>query len=62
LDTPLSRTPLYQTNWSDFCSYWYSRLNLVQDPDGNNYAGIAGVKVSALHDTTKTLMVVDRPA
>ena len=62
LDTPLSRTPLYQTNWSDFCSYWFSRLNLVQDPDGNNYSGIARVKVSSLHDTTKTLMVVDQPA
>ncbi len=62
LDTPLSRTPLYETNWSDFCSYWFSRENLVQDPDGNYYPGIAGVKVSSLHDATKTLMVVDQPA
>ena len=62
VDTPLFRVPLYSTNWSDYCSYWYSRLNLVQDPDGNNYAGIAGVKVSSLHDTSKTIMVVDQPA
>jgi prepilin-type N-terminal cleavage/methylation domain-containing protein len=62
LDTPLFRTPLYTTNWSDYCSYWFSRLNLVQNPDGNNYSGIAGVKVSSLHNTTKTLMLADQPA
>jgi prepilin-type N-terminal cleavage/methylation domain-containing protein len=62
LDTPLSTTPLYRTNWSDYCSYWFSRLNLVDDPDGNPYAGLAGVKVSALHNSSKDLMVVDQPA
>jgi prepilin-type N-terminal cleavage/methylation domain-containing protein len=62
LDTPLFSTPLYQTNWSDYCSYWYSRLNLVQDPDGSNYSGIAGVKISSLHNPARTLMVADQPA
>lgn len=62
LDSPLFLTGMYQTNWSDYCSYWFSRLNLVQDSDGNNYSGIAGVKVSSLHNSTKTLMVADQPA
>jgi prepilin-type N-terminal cleavage/methylation domain-containing protein len=62
LDTPLFSTPLCQTNWSDYCSYWFSRLNLVEDPDGNDYSGIAGVKVSSLHNSSKDLMVVDQPA
>ena len=62
LDTPLFYTPLCQTNWSDYCSYWFSRLNLVENPDGGFYSGIAGVKISSLHNTAKTLMVVDQPA
>ncbi len=62
LDTPLIHSPLCRTNWSDYSSYWFSRLNLVQDPSGDYYPGIAGVKVSALHDSAKTLMVVDQPA
>jgi prepilin-type N-terminal cleavage/methylation domain-containing protein len=62
LDTPLFRTPLYETNWSDYCSYWFSRLNLVQNPDGAFYSGIAGIKVSSLRNPAKTLMVVDQPA
>ncbi len=61
-DTPLIHAPMCSTNWSDYSSYWFSRLNLVQDPDGNLYPGIAGVKVSSLHDTAKDAMVVDQPA
>lgn len=62
LNSPLFPTGMYTTNWSDFSSYWFSRLNLVQDSDGNNYSGIAGVKTSSLHNSTRTLMVVDQPA
>jgi prepilin-type N-terminal cleavage/methylation domain-containing protein len=62
LDTPLIHARLCETNWSDYSSYWFSRLNLVQDPAGDNYPGIAGIKVSSLHDTAKDLMVVDQPA
>lgn len=62
LGSPLFTTGMYQTNWSDFSSYWFSRLNLVQDAGGNNYSGIAGVKISSLHQTTRTLMVADQPA
>lgn len=62
LDAPLYPTGMYLTNWSDYCSYWFSRLNLVQDPSGNYYSGIAGVKMSSLHSSAKDLMVVDQPA
>jgi prepilin-type N-terminal cleavage/methylation domain-containing protein len=61
-DAPLFTTSMYQTNWSDYCSYWFSRLNLVQDDNGNNYSGLAGVKVSSLRNSTKDAMVVDQPA
>jgi prepilin-type N-terminal cleavage/methylation domain-containing protein len=62
LDAPLYLSGMYQTNWSDFCSYWFSRLNLVDDSGGNTYSGIAGVKASSLHSTAKDVMVVDQPA
>ena len=60
--SPLFSAPMCQTDWADYSSYWFSRLNLVHDPNGNFYAGIAGIKVSSLRDTAKTLMVVDTPA
>jgi len=62
LDSPLFHTGMYETNWSDFSSYWFSRLNLVQSADGALYHGIAGLKMSSIHDTVKTLMVADQPA
>lgn len=63
LNSPLFSTGMYQTNWSDYCSYWFSRLNLVQQSDGSDYySGLAGVKVSSLRNSTKDLMVVDQPA
>ena len=62
LGSPLYHTGMYETNWSDFSSYWFSRLNLVQSPDGTFYHGIAGLKMSSIHNTVKTLMVVDQPA
>jgi len=62
LDSPLFHFGMYETNWSDYSSYWFSRLNLVQDSDGNFYHGIAGVKMSSIHDAVKTLMVADQPA
>jgi prepilin-type N-terminal cleavage/methylation domain-containing protein len=61
-DSPLFDTGMYQTNWADYSSYWFSRLNLVQNPDGGFYSGIAGVKVTSIHNTAKTLMVADQPA
>ena len=61
-DSPLFHTGLYETNWSDFSSYWFSRLNLVENPAGGFYHGIAGLKISSIHDTVKTLMVADQPA
>jgi prepilin-type N-terminal cleavage/methylation domain-containing protein len=62
LDTPLIHSSMFETNWSDYSSYWFSRLNLVQGPTGDYYSGVAGVRLSSLHDTVKTLMVVDQPA
>jgi prepilin-type N-terminal cleavage/methylation domain-containing protein len=62
LGSPLFHSGMYETNWSDFSSYWFSRLNLVQNPAGVFFHGIAGVKMSSIHDTVKTLMVVDQPA
>jgi prepilin-type N-terminal cleavage/methylation domain-containing protein len=61
-DSPLFNSGMYETNWSDYCSYWFSRLNLVQNTTGGYYSGIAGLKMSFLHDTVKTLMVMDQPA
>ena len=62
LSSPLFHTGMYETNWSDFSSYWFSRLNLVQNPAGGFYHGIAGLKMSSIHDSVKTLMVADQPA
>ena len=60
--SPLFHSGMYETNWSDFSSYWFSRLNLVEDGNGGFYHGIAGRKMSSIRDTVKTLMVVDQPA
>ncbi len=62
LDSPIYFTGMCQTNWSDYCSYWFSRLNLVPNPNGGFYSGISGIKVSSLHNPAKTLMAVDQPA
>lgn len=62
LNQPLIHSPMWQTNWSDYCSYWFSRLNIATNSSGNSHAGIAGVKVSSLHETSKDVMVVDQPA
>jgi prepilin-type N-terminal cleavage/methylation domain-containing protein len=60
-NSPLFHTGMYETNWSDYSSYWFSRLNLVENPSGGFYHGIAGLKLSSIHDSVKTLMVADQP-
>jgi len=61
-DSPLFPTGMYETNWSDFSSYWFSRLNLMQDSSGTPYHGIAGLKMSSIRNAVKTVLVADQPA
>ena len=60
---PLIRASMHDDPWADYSSYWFSRFNLEPNPatDGN-YPGIAGVKISSIRATSRTLMVVDQPA
>jgi prepilin-type N-terminal cleavage/methylation domain-containing protein len=60
--TPLIHSSMHADPWADYSSYWFSRLNLVQDSTGAFYHGIAGLKMSSIRNTVKTLMVVDQPA
>jgi hypothetical protein len=54
---------MHDDPWADYSSYWFSRLNLVADPTtGGFYHGIAGRKMSSIHNPVRTLMVVDQPA
>jgi prepilin-type N-terminal cleavage/methylation domain-containing protein len=63
LDTPLIRTPMHDAEWADYCSYWFSRLNLVKDSaTGQYYHGVSGVKISAIRNQVRTVLVVDQPA
>ena len=63
VDTPLIRASMHDDPWADYSSYWFSRLNLLPDPaTGGFYHGIAGVKISSLHNPVRTLMVADQPA
>jgi prepilin-type N-terminal cleavage/methylation domain-containing protein len=62
LSTPLLHSSMHDDPWSDYSSYWFSRLNLVQDPAGGFYHGIAGRKISSIRNQVRTLMVVDQPA
>ena len=60
--TPLVHASMHDDSWADYSSYWFSRLNLVPNPmTGGFYHGIAGLKISSIRDTVKTLMVVDQP-
>ncbi len=62
-DTPLIHGSMHDDEWADYCSYWFSRLNLVADPaTGGFYHGVAGLKISAIRNQTRTVMVVDQPA
>ena len=62
-DTPLIRTSMHDDPWADYSSYWFSRLNLMPDPaTGGFYHGIAGLKISSIRNTVRTLMVADQPA
>ena len=60
--SPLFRAGMHETNWADFSSYWFSRLNLVPNGEGGFYRGIAGRKLSSIRNAVKTQMVVDQPA
>lgn len=62
-NTPLIRTPLHDDAWGDYCSYWFSRLNLVQNTaTGEFYHGVSGVKISSIRNPVRTVLVVDQPA
>ena len=62
-NTPLIRTSLHDDEWGDYCSYWFSRLNLVQNAaTGEFYHGVSGVKISAIRNQVRTVLVVDQPA
>jgi prepilin-type N-terminal cleavage/methylation domain-containing protein len=61
LDTPLIHTSMHDDPWADYSSYWFSRLNLVASPDGGFYHGIAGLKLSSIRNSVRTLMVIDQP-
>jgi len=62
LDTPLIHASLHDDPWSDYCSYWYSRLNMVTNQaTGLTYHGIAGKKLSSIRDPARNVMVIDQP-
>ena len=62
-NTPLIHTSMHDDPWADYCSYWFSRLNLVTNgATGLPYHGIAGFKMSSIHNQTRTVMLVDTPA
>jgi prepilin-type N-terminal cleavage/methylation domain-containing protein len=60
--TPLIHASMHDDPWADYSSYWFSRLNLVANPAGGFYAGVAGLKISSIRNSTRTLMLVDQPA
>ena len=61
--TPMQYASMHNDPWADYSSYWFSRLNLVQDPaTGGFYHGIAGRKMSSVRNLVRTVMVVDQPA
>ncbi len=61
--TPLIRASMHDDPWADYSSYWFSRLNLETNAaTGQNYRGVAGLKISSIRNTVRTLMVVDQPA
>jgi prepilin-type N-terminal cleavage/methylation domain-containing protein len=62
-DTPLIRSSMHDDPWADYCSYWFSRLNLEPNPaTGGFYHGVAGLKISSIRNQARTVMVVDQPA
>ena len=61
--TPMQRVSMHDDPWADYSSYWYSRLNLVPNPDtGGFHKGIAGRKISSLRNAVQDVMVADQPA
>ncbi|HEX4342890.1 MAG TPA: type II secretion system protein [Verrucomicrobiae bacterium] len=62
-DTPMQHVSLHDDPWADYSSYWFSRLNLVTNPEtGAFYHGISGLKLSSIRNPVKNAMVVDQPA
>ena len=62
-DTPLIHASMHDDPWADYCSYWFSRLNLTKNSaTGEYYHGIAGRKIGSIRNPVRTLMVVDQPA
>ena len=62
-NTPKINASMHDDPWADYSSYWFSRMNLVPNPvTGGFYYGVAGVKISAIRNQVRTLMVVDQPA
>jgi hypothetical protein len=62
-NTPLIPAPMHDDAWADYCSYWFSRLDLVQNSaTGEFYHGVAGMKISSIRNQVRTLMVVDQAA
>jgi len=63
MSTPLVHASMHDDPWSDYSSYWFSRLNLKPNPaTGGFYYGIAGLKISSIRNQVRTVMVVDQPA
>ena len=60
--TPLIRASMHDDPWADYCSYWFSRLNLVASANGGFNHGIAGLKISSIRNQVRTVMLVDQPA
>ena len=61
--TPEIHASMHDDPWADYSSYWFSRLNVVPNPaTGGFYHGVAGIRISSIHNPVRTLMVVDQPA
>jgi type II secretory pathway pseudopilin PulG len=59
---PYSTTSLFLDPISDYCSYWFSRVNLRTNPaTGLPYDGVAGWKMSAIHNPSRNVLVVEQP-
>ena len=54
--TPLVHASMHDDPWSDYSSYWFSRLNLKPNPaTGGFYYGIAGLKISSIRNQVRTV-------
>ena len=61
LGIPMIHASMHDDPWADYSSYRFSRLNLVPNPaTGGYFHGIAGRKLSSIHDQIRTVMVVEK--